>query len=104
MRMGASSQSRSLRAHRESRQYPRPIAVVNDIDPSPYPDFNAAARGTVTSPVDSRLRLPAEWVNCTDYRYRTLFLRTRVIGQEELGPWTQLFRVLLRPYTARRLL
>jgi hypothetical protein len=27
------------------------IAVVNDIDPSPYRDFGAAARGTATSPV-----------------------------------------------------
>src|SRR5215212_10827734 len=48
----------------------RPIAVVNDIDPSPYRNFDAAARGTATSPVHPQLRPPGEWVNCTDYRYR----------------------------------
>jgi hypothetical protein len=30
------------------------IAVVNDIDPSPYRDFDAAAHRTVTSPVHPR--------------------------------------------------
>src|SRR5215212_10043527 len=49
----------------------RPIAVVNDIDPSPYRNFDAAARGTATSPVHPQLRPPGEWVNCTDYRYRS---------------------------------
>jgi hypothetical protein len=55
---------------RRTSENPPSIAVVNDIDPSPCPDYNDAAHGTVTSPVDPRLRLPGEWVNCTDYRYR----------------------------------
>jgi hypothetical protein len=52
------------------------MVVCKDIDPSPYGEFNAAAKETVTSPVHPQSRTSGEWVNRTDYRCRTWqFLR-----------------------------
>jgi hypothetical protein len=47
-----------------------PIAVCNDIDPSPYWVFNIAALETFTFSVHLRRSPSGESVNCTDYRCR----------------------------------
>jgi transcriptional regulator with XRE-family HTH domain len=52
-----------------------PIAVCNGIDPSLCRGSNGTVSYTTTQPIHARGRWSEEWVNCTDYRYRSCLAR-----------------------------
>ena len=71
-RWSTTPRSRSLVACGVAPKLGLSIALCNGIDPSSYRSSMPPHRRTSTPPVHPRRPPLGEWVNCTDYRYRSM--------------------------------